>query len=113
VAELPALPAEIAATALDPLERRVAMSATLYRDWPENHPDFDSVRDHPRYEAILERIGWRSRRYVRFVRQVLPRVRRAARCRADFVEGATQGRGRERSQIAGVPSCCNGCSSGK
>jgi adenylate cyclase len=38
--------------ALDLLERRVAMGG-LYRQWVEHDPDFASLRDHPRFQALL------------------------------------------------------------
>ncbi len=36
---------------LDCLER-----ATSYREWMENDPDLDSLRDHPRFQAIFEKL---------------------------------------------------------
>jgi adenylate cyclase len=38
--------------ALDLLERRLRHK-TIHRDWLEHDPDFDSVRDHPRFKALL------------------------------------------------------------
>ncbi|MDX1380545.1 MAG: hypothetical protein R3233_05465 [Xanthomonadales bacterium] len=45
--------------ALTTLERRLQRAA-IYREWVENDSDFDSVRDDPRFQALLEsmpRIG--------------------------------------------------------
>ena len=39
--------------ALDIFEKRLAKSM-LYRDWIENDPDFDTLRNHPRFIAMLE-----------------------------------------------------------
>ncbi len=38
--------------ALDLLERRLRHK-TIHRDWIEQDPDFDSIRDHPRFKALL------------------------------------------------------------
>ena len=38
--------------ALEIFEKRLAKSM-LYRDWIENDPDFDALRDHPRFIAML------------------------------------------------------------
>jgi len=43
--------------ALDTLERRIRLSATINRGWIEHDPDFDSIRDHPRFKALLEGLG--------------------------------------------------------
>jgi TolB-like protein/Flp pilus assembly protein TadD len=40
--------------ALDLLEHRMTLGGTIYRDWLTHDTDFDSVRDHPRFKAILE-----------------------------------------------------------
>jgi adenylate cyclase len=42
--------------ALDLLERRVSMGG-LYREWVERDPDFDLLRNHPRFLALLERMS--------------------------------------------------------
>lgn len=34
-----------------------ARSSTLYRHWLENDSDWDAVRDHPRFRAVLESLG--------------------------------------------------------
>jgi len=42
--------------ALDLLERRVNMGG-LYREWVQRDPDFDGLRNHPRFLALLERMS--------------------------------------------------------
>ena len=42
--------------ALDLMEKRVH-KGKLYRDWIDHDEDFDNVRDHPRFQALLERIS--------------------------------------------------------
>lgn len=42
--------------ALDLLERRVAMGG-LYRQWVERDPDLKGLRDHPRFQALLDRMS--------------------------------------------------------
>jgi len=42
--------------ALDLLERRASMGG-LYREWVEKDADFNSVREHPRFQALLERMS--------------------------------------------------------
>ncbi len=39
--------------ALDVFEKRLALGM-MYRDWIDKDPDFDSIRDHPRFIAMLE-----------------------------------------------------------
>ena len=41
--------------ALDLLEKRV-QTTSIHREWLDNDPDFDSVRDHPRFLALLKRL---------------------------------------------------------
>jgi adenylate cyclase len=40
--------------ALDTLERRIRISTTINRGWIEHDPDFASIRDHPRFKALLD-----------------------------------------------------------
>jgi non-specific serine/threonine protein kinase len=42
--------------AIDCLERSVACGMGQ-REWPENDPDLDAVRDHPRFQALLEKMS--------------------------------------------------------
>jgi tetratricopeptide (TPR) repeat protein len=42
--------------ALSTLERRLDLAGTIYREWVENDSDFDSLRDDPRFQAMLERM---------------------------------------------------------
>lgn len=42
--------------ALDTLERRMRISTTINRSWIEHDPDFDALRDHPRFKTLLERL---------------------------------------------------------
>jgi len=42
--------------ALDLMEKR-AKKGKLYRDWIEHDKDFDNVRDHPRFKALMEQIS--------------------------------------------------------
>jgi len=42
--------------ALDLMEKR-ANKGKLYREWIEHDKDFDNVRDHPRFKALMERIS--------------------------------------------------------
>ena len=42
--------------ALELMEKRLEMGGTMYREWLENDTDFDSVRDDPRFHAILDRL---------------------------------------------------------
>lgn len=41
--------------ALAILERRMQHGGTFYRDWVEHDPDFDCLRDDPRFQAFLAR----------------------------------------------------------
>ena len=40
--------------AIEMLERRMAVMGTIYRDWVDNDSDFDSIRDDPRFKALIE-----------------------------------------------------------
>jgi len=42
--------------ALDLLERRAKMGG-LYREWVQQDSDFDGLRDHPRFQKLLERMS--------------------------------------------------------
>lgn len=42
--------------ALDNLERRLQKAGIIYREWVEQDSDLESLRDEPRFQAILERI---------------------------------------------------------
>jgi adenylate cyclase len=42
--------------ALDNLERRLQKAGTIYREWVEQDSDLESLRDEPRFQAILESI---------------------------------------------------------
>jgi adenylate cyclase len=44
------------ARALDILERRIRLSPTINRRWIEHDPDFDSIRDHPRFKALMDEL---------------------------------------------------------
>ena len=41
--------------ALDHLERGIELGA-MHRQWYETDPDMDSLRDEPRYKAMMERV---------------------------------------------------------
>ena len=43
-------------TALDLLERRMQAAGTIYREWVEHDTDFDRIRNHPRFIALLEKM---------------------------------------------------------
>jgi adenylate cyclase len=36
------------------LERRMQAAGTIYREWIDNDPDFDSIRDDPRFVALVQ-----------------------------------------------------------
>jgi hypothetical protein len=38
------------------LERRLQRTGMIYRDWMENDPDWDNVRDDPRFIAFLAKM---------------------------------------------------------
>ena len=42
--------------ALDRLERAIEVGVAI-ADWIKQEPDFESVRDHPRFQAIVKRIA--------------------------------------------------------
>jgi adenylate cyclase len=42
--------------AIEMLERRMAVMGTIYRDWIDNDSDFDSIRDDPRFKALVEKM---------------------------------------------------------
>lgn len=42
--------------ALELLQRRMDLTGTVYRDWIEHDSDFDSLRDDPRFIALMEKI---------------------------------------------------------
>lgn len=42
--------------ALELLERRMQVAATIYREWVEHDSDFDGIKDDPRFIALLERM---------------------------------------------------------
>ena len=39
------------------LERRMRAAGTIYTDWIDNDPDFDSIRDDPRFIALTEALN--------------------------------------------------------
>ena len=39
--------------AIELLERRMRAAGTIYKDWIDNDPDFDSIRDDPRFVALI------------------------------------------------------------
>jgi len=39
--------------AIEMMERRLQASGYFYRDWVEHDPDFDSIRDDPRFKALI------------------------------------------------------------
>jgi adenylate cyclase len=43
-------------SALDALERAIEASVAV-GDWPKHDPDFERLRDHPRFQSILKRIA--------------------------------------------------------
>jgi adenylate cyclase len=40
--------------AIEMLERRMAAMGTIYRDWVDNDSDFDSIRNDPRFKALVD-----------------------------------------------------------
>jgi adenylate cyclase len=40
--------------AIELLERRMRAAGTIYKDWIDNDPDFDSIRDDPRFIALVQ-----------------------------------------------------------
>ena len=48
--------------AIELLERRMEHAGTIYREWIEHDPDFDSVRDDPRFVAVMEKVPRHSDR---------------------------------------------------
>ncbi|MFQ5747652.1 MAG: tetratricopeptide repeat protein [Gemmatimonadota bacterium] len=42
--------------ALDAIESRIRAAPMMYRAWIEHDPDFDPIRDHPRFRKILDHL---------------------------------------------------------
>jgi adenylate cyclase len=42
------------------LERRMKAAGTIYRDWIDHDPDFDSIRDDPRFVALVQGLPTRD-----------------------------------------------------
>lgn len=42
--------------AIEMLERRMAVSGTIYGDWIDHDADFDNIRDDPRFQALVEKM---------------------------------------------------------
>ncbi|MGB5211615.1 MAG: tetratricopeptide repeat protein [Gammaproteobacteria bacterium] len=40
--------------AIEMLERRMQAAGTIYRDWVKHDPDFDNIRDDPRFHALVD-----------------------------------------------------------
>ena len=46
---------EQAEESLDCLDRAISAGGGSYKAWMDNDPSLDPVRDHPRFQAMLER----------------------------------------------------------
>jgi adenylate cyclase len=45
--------------AIEMLERAMAVMGTIYRDWVDHDSDFDTIRDDPRFKALVEKMPQR------------------------------------------------------
>ena len=46
--------AQKADKAIELLERRMKTAGAIYTDWIDHDPDFDSIRDDPRFIALIK-----------------------------------------------------------
>jgi len=42
--------------AIEMMERRMQAADTIHSDWVDHDPDFDSIRDDPRFKALIAKL---------------------------------------------------------